>query len=239
MNTVPSGSQEHSALGPWWSNSNFTGYMDYIPFPYENGYNYTPSSNDIIYVSSSPDGDPTSCIEFGISMSGQTVSFYADNQCQNSNYGTGFLPNATVANHQITQSVFDDYDNRQNGEATVEEVKLSDGLHLYIYNYSNSTWVDALGYAVTGSDPTSAGMWLATEYYLEPGTCPNNDSWNAWVQYINPVGGPGWENPPYSAPAVGASGPDSCMTWNSTNGTTPYWELIPIYNTTGYTLSTK
>jgi hypothetical protein len=59
--------------------------MDYIPFPYENGYSYTPSSNDIIYVSSSPDGDPTSCIEFGISMSGQTASFYADNQCQNSN----------------------------------------------------------------------------------------------------------------------------------------------------------
>ena len=237
FNSVPSGGTEHSALGPYWSGSNLNGIFDYIPFPYENGYSYTPNKNDTIFVSSSPDGDPTSCVEFGISLVYQTVSFYAVNQCSNSNYAQGYLPNTTVANHQITSAMFQKYENRQNGQATVEEIKQSDGLHLYIYNYSNSTYDDALGYAVTGNDPTSGGMWLATEYYLAPGTCPNNESWEAWVQEIYPVGGSGFQTPS-SAPGTGEEPPASCMVYNSTSGTSPYWDLTPIYNTTGYSLST-
>jgi len=59
-NTIPSaGGQQHAALGELWYESGLLGYEDEIPFPFENaGYKYTPSTNDTIFISSSPDGDP-------------------------------------------------------------------------------------------------------------------------------------------------------------------------------------
>jgi hypothetical protein len=231
-------------MGPLWADSGLQGYEDDIPFPWNDGYQYTPSTNDTIYISSSPQVDPTSCLEFGIALNYTSTEFYVFNQCENGNcpYFT-FLNssnqscpvNTGIPSTQISQTMFNTYVNQSTGEATVLEEMMSDGLHVYLWDYSTSTWDDVLGFGVTGNNPTSGGMWLATEYYLQAGTCPSNVQYYAYVNQMN--SGSGW-TAASSAPYLGSSGPDSCLDWwpSGNTWTNPVFLQSPIYSMTGYSL---
>lgn len=231
---------EHIAMGVLWSGSNLQGVEVDIPFPQQNGYQYTPSG-DIIYISDSPEVDPTLCVEFGIELSNTASSFYVFNQCQGGNESYFTFLSGPIANHAISQSMSNSYLNSSTGEATALEQVMSDGLHVYLWNYPNGTWDDTLGYGVTGNNTSSGGLWPATEYYLETGSCPSNQQWSEFVSQMN--SGSGMTAAWSSGGVALSSGSDDCLEWGPTDfpggsWTAPVWVESPIYSETGFSLVT-
>jgi hypothetical protein len=246
VNSVSNGvPEQHTSMGVYFNDpKGFQGIYMQIPFPPPvSGYTYVPS-NDTVYASDSPEGDPISCVEFGIRFNGTLESFYAYDQCANGNYPQYNWLTGTIANENqpITQAEYNTYG--YNGSALVYERKNGNGLSLFIWNQQLGSWDDALGYAVTGSQASSLGLWTATEYYLQAGSCPTQQlstGGSYAAQLLLVWNGSTWVNPPNAKAGTVASPSPSCEVWNSFAFVPPFYELKPLYlgsNVNGYELYT-
>ena len=236
---------ESTALGPLWIDSHLNGYEMFIPWVPTNLPGLALTTGEYIFLSSSPDTDPDSCLEFGLSLQPTNqVWFYVFNQCQDGNQNTRIFLSGPIATQPITTATYYTYDH--NGQALVEEIKLADGLHVLLWNYLRGTWDDTIGYGVTGNGE-STGLWPATEYDVPAGdTCPTIPfTWETTLYGWEPAGST-WQLATATTAVAGAGvtfvGPDACLEWSTNtapgspvyNDDAPFLQLGSLANTDGY-----
>jgi hypothetical protein len=222
-----------AGMGLQWQDSGYDGYYFYLPVPVQSGYLYT-TPGDYLQITSSLDADPISCLAFGIMVSGSLSDFYVQNFCQNGNQPYGYL----LADIPVTQAFSDAYayPDQAGSFMEVEEVKQSDGLHVYLSDAANGgvSYVDILGYGVTGTDPASKGLWPGAEYSVASTSCSSAllaPSPASFWPYLGEVyDGTTWTLPKNSPTQDATFGSPTCEVWGTPTKTdvAPYYDVTPF-----------